>query len=156
MAPGGTLFGLLLALLLRLLPLPPGWLALSPDWLALLLLQGSLQAPGRVGILTAWLFGLLADALTGRLLGQQALAYAVMVYLNLRLRSRLLGLPLPLQGLWVLLLLLLGQLLVLWTRPAELAESVRAAYWLPALSGALAWPVLRALLRGPGTLAREP
>ena len=136
--------GLLLALLLRLLPLPPGWFALSPDWLALLLLQGSLQAPGR------------ADALTGRLLGQQALAYAVMVYLNLRLRSRLLGLPLPLQGLWVLLLLLLGQLLVLWTRPAELAESVRAAYWLPALSGALAWPVLRALLRGPGTLAREP
>ena len=50
--------GLLLALLLRLLPLPPGWFALSPDWLALLLLQGSLQAPGRVGILTAWLFGL--------------------------------------------------------------------------------------------------
>jgi len=132
-----------LAMALRIIPLPPDWFALNPDWIALLLIYWTLAAPDRVGVITAWVVGLSADALTGRLLGQHALAYAVMAYLNLRVRDPLLIFPVPLQCLWVLLVLLLGQLLVLWTERIEIADSVmRLIYWLPALTGALAWPLV--------------
>lgn len=132
-----------LAMGLRIIPLPSEWFAFNPDWIALLLIYWSLAAPDRVGLFTAWVVGLAADALTGRLLGQHALAYALMTYLNLRVRDTLLVFPVPLQSLWVLLLLLLGQWLVLWTGRLEIAGSLtRLAYWLPALTGALAWPLV--------------
>ncbi len=144
----GIILSLMLAMVLRILPLPRFWFELSPDWMALLVLYWTLLAPERFGLLTAWLVGLLADTLTGRLLGQQALAYAVMAYLNLRARPRLLGLPLPLQCLWVLVLSLLGQMLILWTQRVELAEGATLIFWLPAFSGALAWPLVLWLMRG--------
>lgn len=132
-----------LAMALRIIPLPPGWFALNPDWIALLLIYWTLAAPDRVGLLTAWILGLAADALTGRLLGQHAFAYAFMAYLNLRVRGTLLVFPVPLQSLWVWLLLLLGQVLVSWTGRIEIAGALmRPAYWLSALTGALAWPLV--------------
>jgi rod shape-determining protein MreD len=141
---------------LRILPLPPGWLVLNPDWMALLILYWTLVSPERVGVLAAWFLGLSADALTGRLLGQHALAYAVQAYLNLRVREHLLVFPVPLQCLWILLILLLGQSLLLWTERVELAESMRLTYWLPALTGALAWPLVLWVMPSESEPVREP
>ena len=152
----GVTASFVLAMALRILPLPPGWLVLNPDWVALLILYWALVTPERFGVMSAWVIGFCADALTGRLLGQHALAYAVMAYLNLRAREHLMVLPVPLQCLWVLLILLLGQCLVLWTGRVELAESVRMTYWLPALTGAVAWPlVLWALPSGSGPVSES-
>lgn len=158
--PGGNLPGVVLsfglAMMLRILPVPPAWFDLTPDWIALLLLYWTLTAPDRVGVLTAWFVGLAADALTGRILGQHALAYTVMAYLNLRLRDHILAVPLPVQSLWVLLSLLLAQLLIFWTQRIDLAEPPRLAYWLPALTGACAWPLLRAVLPARRAEVRPP
>jgi len=79
-----VMFSFILAMMLRILPLPMDWFAWNPDWLALLLIYWTLLAPDRVGIVTAWLVGFFADVLTGRLFGQHALAYAVMAYSNLQ------------------------------------------------------------------------
>ena len=138
----GVVLSFGLAMALRIAPLPPAWPALNPDWVALLLLYWTLMAPERAGVFTALLVGLATDTLTGRLLGQHALAYVVMAYLNLRVRASLATFPVAMQSLWVGLLLLLGELLVLWTQRVELAESMRLTYWLPALTGALAWPLV--------------
>ena len=148
----GVILSFTVAMMLRILPLPSDWFAFNPDWLAVLLIYWTLLAPERVGIVTAWLVGFLADVLTGRLFGQHALAYAVIAYINLHMRQRLLGLPLLVQSVWVSCLLLLAQLLILWTQRMEMAESMRVIYWLPSLTGALAWPLVFGIMQRFGHL----
>lgn len=130
------------AMMLTILPWPQGLAFLNPDWMALALLFWAFVAPERVGIVTAWAVGLLADALTGRLLGQHAIAYGVMMYLALRFRDPFLGWAFLLQGVWILVLLLTGQLLVLWTQHQELAEPFQYRYWWPSLSGTIVWVLI--------------
>jgi rod shape-determining protein MreD len=151
-AMASVMLSFILAMMLRILPLPMDWFAWNPDWLALLLIYWTLLAPDRVGIVTAWLVGFFADVLTGRLFGQHALAYAVMAYSNLQMRQKLLGLPMLAQSVWVLFLLLLAQVLILWTQRMDMAESMRALYWLPSLTGALAWPVVLGVMQRLGRL----
>lgn len=148
LAPLGILLSFVLGMVLRIVPIPAEWFSANPDWLALLLIFWTLHAPERVGVVIAWLLGMSADVLTGRLLGQYALAYTVIAYLNLRVQPSLQVLPVPVQSLWVLILLLLSQWLVLWTQRIELAEPARLIYWLPAFTGALAWPLLLLVMRG--------
>lgn len=131
-----------IALILRIVPLKPAWALLNPDWVALILIFWTLAMPQRVGVLRAWLLGLIADALTGRLLGQHALAYAVMVYLCIRGKASLSVLRKPVQGLWILGLLMIGQLVIRWTEQQELPSGMELAYWYPSLTGALVWPLL--------------
>lgn len=138
----GVILSFVLAIVLRVMPLPPAWFMVNPDWVALLLIYWTLIAPRSVNLIFAWFVGLAVDGLTGRLLGQYALAYVSMTYLNIRFRHTILSLPLSLQCLWVLFLLLISQLLILWTQRVELAESMRFTYWLPAFTGTLFWPLV--------------
>jgi rod shape-determining protein MreD len=137
-----------LAMILRILPLQEGWAPFNPDWVALVLLFWIFPVPERIGILWAWGVGLIVDALTGRLLGQHALAYGVMAYLALLMRARLTLLPLPIQSLWVLGLLSAESLLVLWTQRQELPAAMQFQYWYPVLTGALIWPFFLFILSG--------
>ncbi|TSA03850.1 MAG: rod shape-determining protein MreD [Methylococcus sp.] len=137
-----------LAMITRILPLGEGFAPFNPDWVALVLLYWILPVPERIGILWAWGVGLMVDALTGRLLGQHALAYGVMAYLALLMRARLTLLPLFMQSLWVLGLLLVESLLVLWTQRQELPVAMQFQYWYPALTGALIWPLVLFILHG--------
>jgi rod shape-determining protein MreD len=132
---------------LRILPLPHDWFVLNPDWIALCLIYWTMALPERVGVGTAWLTGLFADALTGRMLGQHAVAYSVIAYLSLRWYRRLRLYPLPQQSLWVLMFLLISQVLVYWTQNVKNADTLAQAYWLPPLAGALVWPLVRVALR---------
>lgn len=152
----GVAVSLGVAMMLRILPLPAAWFIYNPDWVALLLIYWTLMAPDRVGMVTALIAGLTVDALTGRLLGQHALGYVVMVYLNLRAHKPLSGFPASLYGFWVLLLLLVSQWLVLWTQRVEIAADVRLTYWLPAATGALVWPLLYWLIPYLVSPADEP
>lgn len=138
---------LLLAMALRILPLPHEWFLLNPDWIALFLIYWSMALPERVGVGTAWLTGLFADALTGRMLGQHAVAYSVIVYLTLRSYRRLRLYPLPQQAAWILMFLAAGQMLVLWTQNIRNPDLVTWTYWLPSLTGALLWPLVFTALR---------
>ncbi|SMF94058.1 rod shape-determining protein MreD [Methylomagnum ishizawai] len=138
---------LVLAMMLRILPLPHEWFIFNPDWIALCLIYWTMALPERVGVGTAWLTGLFADVLTGRMLGQHAVAYSVIAYLSLRFYRRLRLYPLPQQCLWVLGFLLAGQVLVYWTQHIKNAESMTRAYWLPPLAGAVVWPWVRIALR---------
>lgn len=145
----GTLWVLMtfaVALVLRIVPLKPTWALLNPDWVALTLIFWTVANPQRVGVLRAWLIGLIADALTGRLLGQHALAYALMVYLSTQGKASLSVIRRPVQALWILAILLMGQLIILWTEQKALPAGMEWAYWYPSLTGALVWPLLVWLL----------
>lgn len=132
---------------LRILPLPHLVFPYNPDWVLLVLVYWCIALPERFGLGLAWVCGLFADVLTGRLLGQEALAYSVVAYFCIKFHLHLRAFPAYQQTLGVLVLLLLGQCLVLLTQHGRLAESGGWHYWLPSLTGALAWPWVFWLLR---------
>jgi rod shape-determining protein MreD len=135
------------AMALRILPWPREWLIANPDWVLLFIIYWNMALPDRFGVASAWFIGLLTDALTGRMLGQHALAYTLVAYICLRLHRQLRLSPLFQQGLIVLLFQLLCQILVFWTQNIKAVNAAAAHYWLPSLVGALLWPGIFLTLR---------
>ena len=138
---------LALAMCLRILPLPENIIALNPDWVLLTLIYWSLTLPERAGIFHAWTFGLLTDVLTGRLLGQYALAYALVIYLCINLHKRLRNFPMPQQGLFIFFCLLLSQILLFFIKNIQHPAQLHPSFWLPVFSGTLVWPIVYGVLR---------
>ena len=101
-----------------------------------------------VGAIAGWLAGLMMDVANGALLGQNALALAVVAYLALRLHQRIRLFPLWQQSVSILLLVTLHLMLVLWIKGAVGQSAETWAYWLPALTSMLAWPLVFIILRG--------
>jgi rod shape-determining protein MreD len=141
------LLTLILAMCLRIAPWPVEMAALNPDWVLLVLIYWSLAMPERVGIFHAWTFGLLTDVLTGRMLGQYALAYSLVIYICLKLHKRLRQFPLLQQGLFIFFCLLLSQLLVFIIKNLQHPAQLHASFWLPVFTGTLCWPLVYGVLR---------
>ena len=140
---------LVLALVANLVPLEGVALALRPDFLALVLLFWCIHEPRFVGVGVAWVMGLAMDVGDATLLGQHALAYAVLAYAAEYFRRRVLRFPLWQQAAQVALLLVLTALLVLLVRYVGGASLPRWTYAAPPLVGALLWPLMSVLLQRP-------
>jgi rod shape-determining protein MreD len=140
---------LLVALVLAIVPLP-GWAGLArPEWVLLVLLYWCLALPTRVGVGISWLTGLGVDVLTGSLLGEHGLGYALAAYIVVKLHQRIRVYPEWQQAGVVLLLLLLNQLTSLWVLGVTgRAPDAMLTYFLPSLVGMLLWPFLLLFLRG--------
>jgi rod shape-determining protein MreD len=133
---------LVATLALAAVPLPDGVAPFRPDWVAVVLLYWSLMAPRQFSLLTALWMGLALDTLTGALLGQNALALLVIVYLAEKFHLRLRVFPLSQLAITVLILLALYEFILFWIdgmagRTVPLVER-----WLPPLTGTLAWVAL--------------
>ena len=148
-----TLLG---ALLLNLLPWSGVWLALKPDFLALVLLYWCIQQPRLVGVGAAWACGLLMDVGQGSLFGQHALAYALLGFAAEYFQRRVLRFPLWQQAAHVAVLLLLSMLLVFLVRVAGGAAPASWSSLLGAVSGALLWPLTSIALQWPQRPAPSP
>src|SRR5204863_5419081 len=72
---------LVATLALASVPLPDSIAPLRPDLVAVVLLYWSLMAPRHFSLLTAFWMGIALDTLSGALLGQNALALLLVVYL---------------------------------------------------------------------------
>jgi len=136
------------ALMLQMLPLPEWAQNLRPDWVALVLIYWCIALPERVGVGVGWLAGLMLDVAHGALLGQNALTLAVVAYLAVRLHQRIRLFPLWQQAVNALLMVSLHLMLVLWIKGATGQTTETWAYWLPALTSMLIWPVVFIALRG--------
>ena len=131
--------GLVVTLALASMPLPDAVAPLRPDWVAVVLLYWSLMAPRHFSLLTAFWMGIALDTLSGALLGQNALALLVVVYLAERFHLRLRVFPLSQLAFTVLLLLGLYEFVLFWVdgmtgRAVPLVER-----WVPPLTGTLVW-----------------
>ncbi len=144
---GRIILTIFLAMCLRIAPLPDTLAAYNPDWVLLVLIYWSLALPERVGIFHAWGFGLLTDILTGRLLGQYALAYSLVIYICLKLHKRLRQFPLLQQGLFIFFCLLLSQLLLFFIKNLQHPAQLQSVFWQPVVTGTLSWPLVHTLLR---------
>ena len=138
---------LVFAMCLRIAPWPGEMAAFNPDWVLLVLIYWSLAIPDRVGIFHAWIFGLFTDVLTGRMLGQYALAYSLVIYICIKLHKRLRQFPILQQGLFVFFCLLLSQLLLFFIKNLQHPAQLHASFWLPVFTGTLCWPLVYGVLR---------
>ncbi|MGR9116757.1 MAG: rod shape-determining protein MreD [Gammaproteobacteria bacterium] len=126
---------------------PPSVTLFNPDWILLVLIYWTLAVPDRVGIFNGWFIGLLTDVLTGRMLGQHALTYSLVVYMCLKLHKRLRQYPIIQQGLFIFFCLLSSQLIIFWIENTQNATRFQAHFWLPIISGTLCWPLVYSSLR---------
>ena len=136
----------LVALVLTLVPLP-AWLAIiRPDFLVLVVFYWSVQTPRSAGIGLGWVCGLLLDAFQGPVLGEHALAVALVAYLGVREHQRIRTKPLVQQALVLLVVLVLYEF-VLWAIDGWSGHPLTTPLrWVPALTGALLWPPVVATL----------
>ncbi len=137
---------LLAALLLNWLPWQGVWLALRPDFPALVLLYWCTHKPYRVGIGIAWMVGILADVADASLFGQHALVYAMLAFGGIVLHRRVQMFDLRQQTLHVFPLLLLAYG-VYATVHWQVHGYVAWEYFLGSATTALLWAPLTVLLQ---------
>jgi rod shape-determining protein MreD len=135
-----------IGLLIAIVPLPDTLRPWRPDFLLLLVIYWSLSAPRIAGLSFAWLSGLLIDVLSGTILGQHALAFLLVAFLTHKFQLRMRIFPIWHQTLTVFMLLALYQFVVFWIDGIVGPGITTWLRWLPVLTGALAWPILVAVL----------
>lgn len=134
-------FSFLAAFILQIFPLFEWLNYLRPLWVLMLLLYWVQVAPSKLGIVSAFVIGLLMDVLRDDLLGMHALTLSVLSYLMFMFHRRLRVFSTVQQVLVVFLfsvfyLLLLRILQAFFSEPV----AVNFGYWFPALTSALVWP----------------
>jgi rod shape-determining protein MreD len=140
---GGVIaMSFVVALVAHMVILPDWAQNLRPDWMALVLIYWCIALPERVGVGVGWVVGLMMDVAGGALLGQNALILAIVAYLAIRLHRRIRIFPIWQQSVSVLMLILLHLMLSLWIKGTFSQSTETWAYWLPALTSMLMWPVI--------------
>jgi len=145
---GVILLSFIIALMLIIVPMPAWAQDFRPEWTALILLYWSLALPERVGVGVGWLVGLFQDALLGTLLGQHALAFALIAFLALRLHQHLRLVPVWQQAVVVLALLVIAQLVIFWINGMIGRPAPEWQAWAAILVGAALWPLVFHIMRG--------
>lgn len=142
------LVSFVLALLLSILPLPVWMQIFYPQWLPLILIYWVVALPERIGLLTAWILGLLLDALYGSVLGTHALAMTVVAYLAQKFYRQIRMFPVFQQTLCIFVFILFYQMLLLWIQ-GMLTGHLGDAWWFwaSAVVSMLLWPWLGKVLR---------
>ena len=133
---------LVLTLALGVLPLPDIIEPLRPDWVAVVLLYWSLMAPRKFSLLTAFWMGLAIDTLSGALLGQNALALLVIVYLADKFHLRLRVFPVSQLAITVFVLLCLYEFILFWVDGIVGRNVPLVERWVPPFTGTLVWLAL--------------
>lgn len=141
-------------MILRLMSLSPLCDILNPDWILLVVVYWSMALPERFGVFTGWMVGLMTDVLTGRMLGQYALIYAVIAYFSVREHRRLRQFPILHQCLFVFYFLLFAKLVIFGLESLKAGNRLGLEFWYSAFSSVLAWPPVFWALRYVRVVAR--
>jgi rod shape-determining protein MreD len=140
------LLSALVALILTVLPLPP-WLDVPrPAFLVLMVIYWSVYAPRTGGVALGFFAGLTLDVFQGPVLGEHALALALITYIAMREHQRIRSKPAIQQALIVFAALIVYEVVLFmidgWTGH-PVTSPLR---WVHTLTGALIWPPAAAIL----------
>lgn len=140
----------LAALLLAIVHLPeswPQWLGwLRPAWVAMVVFFWVMELPHRVGLVSAWVLGLLLDVLQADPLGLNGVLLASITYVGWRAYERLRMYSILQQGGLVFLLVLVGDCVRLLVQDLAFDRGWSWGVMFPALVSLLMWPLLYILL----------
>jgi rod shape-determining protein MreD len=134
--------------MLAIVPLPDALAPFRPDFVAVVLVHWALTAPRRFSLMTAFWMGIALDVLTGSLLGQNALALVVVVYLAERFHLQLRVFPVLQLAVTVLVLLLVYEFVLFWIDGVAQRTVPLLERWAPALTGTIVWLLLRTMFAG--------
>ena len=136
------------AFVLAVLPFPTWAEKFRPDWVGLVLIYWCIATPNKTAVGVGWVVGLFQDVLyDSPLLGQYALAKAILAFIAIKLHLRMRMYPRWQQAVVVLLLLTINQLIVVWTRNVLSQPAEFMAFWTSGLFSMLIWPWLFVVLR---------
>ena len=146
-----VLSSILVAMVLSVGHLPgglPDWIAwLRPEWMVLVLFFWVVEVPERIGMILAWLTGIVTDVLLGEPLGLNGLCFAAITYVGWSLYERIRMYSTPQQAsLLFLLVLVIGAVKVTvntWSDDVDWTF----AFIIPALTTTLAWFPVAFLLK---------
>jgi rod shape-determining protein MreD len=141
-----VLLSALVALALAVLPLPALLESLRPDFLVVVVLYWSIEAPRAGGLSLAFFAGLALDVINGVVLGQHALALTLMSAWATHLRLRIRVFSMLTQCLTIFALLTGYQFVLFWIDGATGNPVTTFSRWLAPVIGAFLWPLLVALL----------
>ena len=133
-----------------------GRAAWTPDLLIVALVFWSVHQPLRIGVGTAFFFGLVMDVQQGALLGQHALAYTVLGYFAVFMHRRLLWFDVPTQAVQVLPLFFAVHALEWLVRLIAGDGFPGWSHLLAPVIEAALWPVASVLLLAPQRRAPDP
>ena len=143
---GRLLLTALVALVLTVLPLPPWLDVLRPAFLVLAVLYWSVNAPRTGGIAFGFFAGLMLDVFQGPVLGEHALALAIVTYIAVREHQRIRSKPAIQQSLFVLMALVVYEVVLFMIDGWTGQPVVSPLRWVHTLTGALIWPAAAAIL----------
>jgi rod shape-determining protein MreD len=150
---GALLAALMLNILLSTLLGRAAW---PPDVLALTLVFWAMHQPLRVGVGTAFVFGLCMDVHQGALLGQHALSYTALSFFAITISRRLLWYSIPSQALQIFPLLAGAHAIQLAVRLLAGHTFPGWSFLLSPVLEALLWPVVTLILLAPQMRAPDP
>lgn len=144
----GTVFlSMAVAIMLTSIPLPEWITHWRPAWVALTLVYWCIALPERIGVLTAWIIGILLDVLHGSLLGQHALGLAFVAFIALSYHQRIRVFPVVQQALVVGSTMFIYQAWLLIIYNTLGSKQYPSTFLMGALTSALVWPWLFIILR---------
>jgi len=141
------LLSIVAALMLTIWPLPAAVEPFRPDWTALVLIYWVMAMPHRVNVGTAWCAGLALDVLTGSLLGQHAVAMAVMATLVTGIHLRVRVFPVWQQSVTIMALLAIYEVILILVDGSTGQLYDLEWRWAPVMTGMILWPWTLFLLR---------
>jgi rod shape-determining protein MreD len=149
---------LLAALLFNMLQNMALWgrAAWTPDVLALVLVFWTVHQPLRVGIVAAFVFGLMMDVHQGALLGQHAMSYTVLSFFAITIHRRLLWFTVPSQAAQVFPLFAAAHAIELILRLVVGGRFPGFLLLLAPVLEALLWPLASIALLAPQRRAPDP
>jgi len=140
------LVSFLAGMALTILPLPDWASVWRPQWLFLVLVYWLLNAPYRVGLMSAWLLGLVTDILLGTALGLHAFIFTFLSYFILKFNPQLRNFPMWQQVLIIFVLSFVYLLIECIVIVLIHSQPVSWTFWLPMFSNVLFWPWIKYLL----------
>ncbi|NUZ04443.1 rod shape-determining protein MreD [Piscinibacter koreensis] len=147
-------FTLVVALAVNIVPL--GRAAAMPDVLALVLVFWNVHQSRRIGVGTAFVFGLLMDVHSGAMLGQHALAYSLLSFFAVTVHRRLLWFPVLAQALQIFPLFLAAHAVALVVRLIAGGMFPGWQLILAPVFESLLWPFVTWLLLAPQRRPPDP
>lgn len=133
----------------------PAWFAdsdtgisplLRPEWLLLSCLYWAIYSPMRFSVLYAWFSGILLDLLTASSFGKHALALTLCVFLAQSFYQQLRAFPLGQQAIFVVLITVVYRIVIMWIDGSMGQLQFSPWQFAPALTSAIAWPLVYLLL----------
>lgn len=145
------LASLAVAMVLSVVHLPewwPQWLGwFRPAWMVLVVFYWVMALPHRVGLISAWCVGLLADVLFGDPLGVNGICLAALTFLTWSFYERFRMYSVAQQGALVFVVVLAMEIVRLFAQMFGRSGSLSWMVLWTAIASTLAWPLVYLALR---------